>query len=263
MMRTIAIMNNKGGVGKTVTAINLADILTRDYGQRVLLMDCDGQMTLTRFYLPNFRPTAQYTMVSLLLRDSAPELWRNGLMPITSGLDLIPGDPVLYDLDRRALQTGQGDAGRIPEFVDAVRNSGEVDFVLFDCPPGFTLASVGALMAADEVVVPVLADGFSVYGMDDLRTQLASLRRVKRGVRIAGLLLNQWHRAEVVQAVEGLFRQLPVPVFDTVIRRTDKVAESTLDLRPVTQYSPRSAASQDFRRWVDEYLGEVLPHGET
>ena len=68
-MRTIAIMNNKGGVGKTVTAINLADILVRDYRQRVILADCDGQMNLTRFYLPEFDPETEYTMVSLLEGD--------------------------------------------------------------------------------------------------------------------------------------------------------------------------------------------------
>ena len=63
-MRTIAIMNNKGGVGKTVTAINLADILVRDYRQRVILVDCDGQMNLTRFYMPELDPETEYTMVS-------------------------------------------------------------------------------------------------------------------------------------------------------------------------------------------------------
>ena len=68
-MRSIAIMNNKGGVGKTVTAINLADILVRDHNKRVVLVDCDGQMNLTRFYLPEFDPEINVNLADIFLGD--------------------------------------------------------------------------------------------------------------------------------------------------------------------------------------------------
>ena len=104
-MRTIAIMNNKGGVGKTVTAINLADILVRDYRQRVILVDCDGQMNLTRFYMPELDPETEYTMVSLLEGDGEP-LWSDNLLQVSRDLWLIPGSPDLYTEDLEAVMDG-------------------------------------------------------------------------------------------------------------------------------------------------------------
>ena len=255
-MRTIAIMNNKGGVGKTVTAINLADILVRDYNKRVVLVDCDGQMNLTRFYLPEFDPVVNFTMASMLVGDGEP-VWSDNLMPLAPDLDLIPASPELYDMDRRAIQDGLSFPERVREFTEAARADGDVDYMIFDCPPGFTIASVGALMAADDVVIPMLVDGFSYSGMEDMQQQIANLHRGNAGVRIAGVLITQWHKSEVVYQGEWLLRSSGVPVFRQTIRRTDKIPESTFDRRPIVPYSPGSAASQDYRAWVREYLGEV------
>lgn len=255
-MRTIAIMNNKGGVGKTVTAINLADILCREHGKRVVLADCDGQMNLTRFYLPEFDPEVEYSMVSLLMGDGET-VWSDNLLPLEPGLDLIPGSSELYDLDLRAIREGAGNTLAARNFCEAAREDGETDFFIFDCPPGFTAASVAALMAADEVVIPMLVDGFSFAGVQDMRAQLTSLREAKMDIKIAGVLVTQWHNSEVVRQGEALLRSMGVPVFRQTIRRTDKVPESTFDRQPIVQYSPGSAASQDYRKWVREYLGEV------
>lgn len=255
-MRTIAIMNNKGGVGKTVTAINLADILHREYGKRVVLVDCDGQMNLTRFFLPELDPPDHYTMADML-RGSGEDVWSDNLLPLEPGLDLVPGSSELYDLDLQAIKDGVGDSLAARNFCRAAAEDGETDFFLFDCPPGFTAGSVAALMAADEVVIPMLVDGFSFAGVQDMQVQLASLRRAKMDVKIAGVLMTQWHNSEVVRQGEALLRSMDVPVFRQTIRRTDKVPESTFDRQPIVQYSPGSAASRDYRKWVREYLGEV------
>lgn len=259
-MRTIAIMNNKGGVGKTVTAIDLADILVSEYKRRVVLVDCDGQANLTRFYLPEFDGEVNPTTADILMGTAEP-VWSDSLLPLRPGLDLLPADASLYELDRRAIQDGSGTPERLVWFARAAAEDDGADFLIFDCPPGFTLASVGALMAADEVVIPMMVDGFSFSGMADLTAQVAALRRTQHKLRIAGILITQWHNSPVVTQGEKLLRSMRVPVFGTVIRRTDKVVESTLDRTPVTQYSRHSAAARDYRRWVDEYLGEVLRDG--
>lgn len=254
-MKTIAIMNNKGGVGKTVTAINLADILVRDYHKRVVLADCDGQMNLTRFFLPEFDPEFGCNVSAVLTGDVEP-YWLENLEPVRSGLELLPGSTVLYDLDLLAIRDGLGDTHALRSFRDAMAEDGEVDYFILDCPPGYTLASVSALLAADEVVVPVGIDGFSFWGMTDMKAQLESLQRA--APRIAGALVLQWRNSEVSRQGEALLRELDIPVFQTVIRRTDKVPESTFERQPIVLYSPGSAAAQDYRRWVREYLGEEL-----
>ena len=268
-MKTIAIMNNKGGVGKTVTAINLADILVREYHKRVVLADCDGQLNLTRFFFPEFNPTDGGTVAEILTGEHEP-YWRESVMEVYEGLaphipagfaearlagprlDLLPGSPALYDLDLLAIRDGLGDPHALKRFCGAAADDGETDYFIFDCPPGYTLASVSALIAADEVVVPMLVDGFSFAGMMDMKDQLTGLQR--SGPKIAGVLVTQWHNSDVVRQGEALVRDLGVPVFKTAIRRTDKVPESTFDRQPIVRYSPGSAAAQDYRRWVREYL---------
>lgn len=260
-MKTIAIMNNKGGVGKTVTAVNLADILVRDCGKSVVLCDCDGQMNLTRFFLPGFDPEVCTTLADVFTGDAEP-VWSENIVPVMPGLDLLPGSPALYDLDLRAVRDGAGDPYALRCFCDAAASDGETDFFIFDCPPGYTLASVAALLAADEVVVPMLLDGFSFTGMLDIQAQLEGLRGAIQStgsrVDIAGVLLTQWHNSPVVLEGERLVRNMDMPVFRTVIRRTDKVPESTFDRTPIVRYSPTSAAARDYRAWVREYMGEAV-----
>ena len=254
-MKTIAIMNNKGGVGKTVTAINLADILVRDYHKRVVLADCDGQMNLTRFFLPDFDPENSCTVAEVLTGTHAP-YWRENLVEIREGLELLPSSTALYDLDLLAIRDGLGDTHALERFLEAVSSGAETDFCVLDCPPGYTLSRVSALFAADEVVIPLSIDGFSFWGMMDIKAQLASLHRA--APRIAGILVVQYRNSEVVRQGDHLVREMGMPVFETTVRRTEKIPESTFECQPIALYSPGSAAAQDYRKWVREYLGGEL-----
>lgn len=151
-MRTVAVMNNKGGVGKTVAAVALADILTREHRKRVILADCDGQMNASRLLAPDlFRgpggPDGCVTLRDLLTGDGEPYWWDNLLeVPGWEGLSLIPGTPDLYALDVDTVTAGPNRALRLDalrEYRNAVEADGEADFLLFDCPPGFTSSSCG------------------------------------------------------------------------------------------------------------------------
>ena len=89
-----------------------------------------------------------------------------------------------------------------------------------------------------------------------MQKEIANLKRNNYGLRIAGVLLTQWHNSPVVHRMEQMIRESGIPVFRQTIRRTDKVPESTGELIPVARFSPKSAASVDYRKWVREYLGE-------
>lgn len=256
-MRTIAIMNNKGGVGKTVTAINLADILVHEYGKSVVLVDCDGQANLSRFYLPGYH---EEDLVgggtAAVLCGQGECVWGDNLVPVQPGLDILTGGTDLYSLDLQAMTDGVNSPLALRHFADAAREDDETDYMIFDCPPGFTCASVAALMAADEVIIPMALDGFSFDGLAALRQQVRNLQQANYTVKIGGVLITKWQHEAAVEEAEKLLRSMHIPVYQTHIRQTPMVVRSTLDRTALRAYSPRSAPARDYRAWVREYLGE-------
>lgn len=259
-MRAIAIENLKGGVGKTVTTISLAHILTTEYQQRVLVVDCDGQCNLTRFYLGE---VPEGTTLAQLLEGNHEPYWVDNVIGVRPGLWLLPASPDLYRLDLAAIQRGTSSLTALVGYLEAVAEDGEVDVVLFDCPPGFTAASTAALMAAREIIIPVLMDGFSLEGMAEMMEQVASMRQVNPILKVDGVLINQWHRSPAVEQGEQLLRSMGLPVFRQTIRRTDKIPESTFVKTAVMDYSVTSAASKDYRSLCREIFGEVENCGQV
>lgn len=252
-MKTIAIMHNKGGTGKTVTAINMADILNKN-GSSVILVDCDGQANLTQFFAPHFDECVGITVANVLC-GSGEVVWSDNLLPIRPGLDLLPGSSELYDIDLHAVTGGASNVLALRHFCEAAKEDGNTDYIIFDCPPGFTVSSVAALMAADEVIIPMSIDGFSISGVEQMHSQIASLHRANNTTKIAGILITQWRNSDVARESEKLLRSMGIRVFQTVIRRTEKIPESTFMRMPITEHSRLCAASKDYLRFVDEYLG--------
>lgn len=253
-MKAIAIMNNKGGVGKTVTAINLADILANDYKQRVALVDCDGQANLTNFYLPGI--DADVTTTADVLTGECEQVWSDNLIPLRHNIQLLPSSSGLYDLDLQAIKDGASAPERLRGFVDAAREDGDTDWMIFDCPPGYTVSSVAALLATDEVLIPVLADKFSLDGVHAVAEQAGKLAAARPGLRVRALM-TQTRTSDVVTEAEKVLAAMQVPVCRTKIRRTDKVPESTVTLLPLRAYSPGSSAARDYRALAAELMEEV------
>ena len=253
-MKTLAIMNNKGGVGKTVTAINLADILAHDFHQRVVLVDCDGQANLTGFFLPGVDVDTATT--ADVLTGECEQVWSDNLIPLRPNIKLLPSSSGLYDLDLTAIKDGVSAPERLFDFAHAAWEDGDTDWMIFDCPPGYTLASVAALLSVREVMIPALADKFSLDGVFAVTAQLRGLSAACPGLR-SRVLLTQTRSAEVVGECEKLLRAQRVPLYRTKIRRTDKVPESTVTLSPMREYSPRSSAAVDYRCLAGELMEEV------
>ena len=255
-IRTTAILNLKGGVAKTTTAINMAAILAEKYKHRVLLIDADSQCNTTEFFGGK---TDEETLASLLRysgkRELDEELVRAAIQATEfDGISLIPGDESLMDMDLSAAAQGTVDANVLRALIEIVK--GWYDFVLIDCPPAFNAASAAALVAADDVVIPIKLDAFSLRGMANLMRQIRNMRKINPRLKVAGLLPTMWYKDQQIQDAEEQLRAAGLRVFPH-IRRSDKVDKMTFQQDPLLISSPNSAAGVDYRKFVVEYVGGV------
>ena len=264
-MKTISIVNLKGGVGKTVTAVNLAGILAGDYGKQVLLIDADPQANTTRFFgFDGDCDTIADIMRGEVTGDIEDYVYQTGLDRVC----LVPSEIALIEADIHSVQgSNAGEALRLHNFLSAVETDGvslyddavtQFDYCIIDCPPSFTAASVAAIYASDEVIIPVKIDAFALDGLRELRKQIDGMRFIKPGITIAGALITMWHNCPAVIQGEELLRKAGTPpVFRTIIRRSDKVDESTFAGQTLAEYSRGSSAGRDYRKFVAEWLEEA------
>ena len=252
-MRIFAIMNLKGGVGKTVTAVNVASILATDHRKRVLLIDADSQCNTTEFFLHSETPVG--TLHDLLANAGFPAFCTTKTEVLD--LDLIPADDALMALDLRAAEGKQVKLTALRDALADFEAADRYDYALIDCPPSFSAACVAALLAAREVIVPIKLDAFSLRGMTNLYRQVASMQRLNADLRITGCLETMWYDGRDMQHADTQLRASSLPVFKTRIRRSDRVDGSTFAQEPLRRYSPRSAAGVDYRRFARELIGGV------
>ena len=246
-MRTIAFMNHKGGVGKTVTCVNMAAILANDYAKRVLVVDADSQANTTEFF--GGLPGGASSLGDLLRRTDVNELIHPSNFP---GVKLIGADDSLMDLDLSAVKSKAADAGALATLLKW-KAKDSFDFCLIDCPPAFNAASAAALLASDDVIIPIKPDAFSLRGMANLMRQILNMRDINPGLNMAGLLPTMVYRSEQVYRAMDLLKMSDFNVFPA-IRKTNRVDDMTFAQAPLLKTSPTSAACVDYRRFVKAYL---------
>lgn len=252
-MRTIAILNLKGGVGKTTTVVNIAATLARDYKQRVLLVDADSQGNLTEFF------SADDAVPSLadLFRDTAAgvaDVVEAYIHPSSfEHISLIPGDDTLMDLDLSKVEDKRVPVTVLRSVRICLEECDAYDWCLIDCPPAFSAASAAALLAADEVIIPIKLDAFSLRGMVNLMRQIANMRKINPQLKLGGCLPTMWYNSPKIVDAEQALRDSGLPVLGH-IRRTDKVDDMTFAQEPLLISSPRSAAGVDYRRLVRDLM---------
>ena len=256
--RTTAILNQKGGVGKTITTVNMAAILAADYHKSVLVIDADAQANTTEF----FEGDAGHGKLSDLLRWqadaramnlSAYALLSGAVQPANvDGVDLIAADESLMDLDLSSVTGGRADPTVLRHCLHAAPDR-LYDYVLIDCPPCFNAASAAALLAADDVIIPIKIDAFSLRGMANISRQIKNMQEINPALRVAGLLPTMTYKSDKIAEALKILRLSDFPVF-TPIRRTGRVDDMTFARRPLRETSPRSAACVDYRRFVKQYM---------
>ena len=248
MGKTIAIVNQKGGVGKTTTCVNLAAALT-EQGQRVLVCDFDPQANTTSG-LGVDKTTASPSIYDVLI-DGAD--CRRAIVP-TQWADVIPANKALagatvemIGMDRREYLLKNA----LAPFQE------EYDYLFIDCPPSLELLTLNALCAADTVLVPVQCEYYALEGLSDL---LSTIRIVKRSLNPAidleGVVLTMYDgRTNLsMQVAEEVKRHFPGKVYATVIPRNVRLSEAPSHGKPVTAYDNLSRGSESYRALAEELL---------
>ena len=252
-MRTSVILNQKGGVGKSATVINVAAVLAHDYGKRVLVVDGDAQGNTTEF----FGADPAWGNLAEVLRHGRDD----GLFAVTClqhtnfpGIDILASDDSLMDLDLTAVKLGDAQVEVLRDMAVKLTELDKYDYILCDCPSAFNAASAAALMAADDVIIPIKLDAFSMRGMAKILRQITNMRAINPKLQVAGILPTVWYKSEKMAQSEQILRSSGLPVFSH-IRRSDKVDDMTYAQEPLLEFSPRSAAGVDYRRFVAEWMG--------
>lgn len=251
-MRTSVILNLKGGVAKTATAVNLAAILASDYKKTVLLVDADSQCNATEFFGGD---PVKGSLADALRHDGDGGTFAAASIQASNfnGVDLLCGSEDLMDLDLTKVELQSVRASVLREMTQRPAVRDRYDYCIVDCPPAFNAASTAALIAADDVVIPIKLDAFALRGMGNLMRQIANMRKINPSLRLSGCLPTMWYNSPQIVEAEQTLRDSGLPMYSH-IRRTNKVDAMTFAQEPLLITSPRSAAGIDYREFVREYM---------
>lgn len=255
MGRVVAVANQKGGVGKTTTAINLSACLA-ERGRRVLLCDTDPQGNATTgmgIAKDAEGPTMYQVLIEhVRMRDAVRPTLVEGMHMVASSVDLAGAEVELVAMERREY--------RLREALSELRP--RYDFIFLDCPPSLGLMTLNALTAADAVLIPLQCEYYALEGLTQL---LRTVQRVQAGLntglRVDGIMLTMFDaRTNLsIQVADEVKRHFPDKVYRTVVPRSVRLSEAPSHGRPISRYDPRSRGSEVYR----ELAEEVLSRGEA
>jgi chromosome partitioning protein len=252
MAKSIAVANQKGGVGKTTTAVNLAAIIA-SWGHRVLLVDADPQGNATSgvgIQRGSFRKGLYHALVlDEPLAEVALETSLAGLRVVPSNKDLAGAEIELVEVEHREL--------RLRRCLETVQD--DYDFIIIDCPPSLGLLTLNALTAAQSLLVPIQCEYYALEGVTELFDTLARIRRLHNpSLTIEGLLLTMYdERTNLSSAVAKDLRDFyGRQVFQTVIPRNVRLAEAPSYGKPIVTYDPQSKGAETYSQLAREIVDE-------
>ena len=248
-MKTVAIINQKGGVGKTTTTIAMASQLHRD-GFKVLVIDFDPQGNLSTGCRAD---DAKLTVLELMEKKASP----NQVIVKTKYFDVIPANQNLAAADVIYATDPKGDT-KLKEAIKPMRN--KYDFALIDCKPSFGMIPINAMMAADDIIIPIESGVFSIAGMDSMIETIEQVRKQgNQKLRLRGILVTRCSMfTNIAKEISGVAKKMSerydTTVFKTAIRNTVDIPEAQKRGIDIGDYKPKSKAAKDYAEFTEEYL---------
>lgn len=251
------IGNQKGGVGKTTTTESLAVALSKA-GKRVLVVDLDPQASLT-IAMGNPLPDELDTTVTDIMRDviDGKEIQKGcGILHHEEGVDLLPANIELAGMEASLVNVMSRES-ILKEYLSTVRK--DYDHILIDCMPSLGMLTINALMAADSILIPMQPQYLSAKGLEQL---LSTVNKVKRQLnpklRIEGILLTMVdgrtnNAKEIAELVRNIYGK-KIPVFDTEIPRSVRVAETPAEGKSIFAYDPKGKATAAYDQLAKEVM---------
>lgn len=251
MGKAIAIFNQKGGVGKTTTNINLSACLATQ-GKKVLVVDIDPQGNTTSG-IGITKRTLNETLYDVLINEEY-DVKKAILKTKTKNLDILPASVDLAGAEIELVNI-EGREARLKKAIDKIRP--DYDFIFIDCPPSLGLLTINSLTAVDSVLIPIQCEFYALEGVSQLVSTIDLVRKnMNPDIRISGVILSMFDgrtnlSLQVVNEVKKHFGDL---VFSTVIPRNVRLAEAPSYGLPIVKYDPSSTGAKAYQRFAKEFL---------
>lgn len=246
----IAVCNQKGGIGKTTTAVNLATGLAR-MGKKTLLVDMDSQVNATDTYRAETDGVG--TLYDLMVHGDTDVIQHTELG------DIIAGDRLLKDADKQI--TGPSANFRVRKGLEKIK--ARYDYIILDTPPALSVLLINALTAADQCIIPLTADRYGLQGLASLHENIADVREYTNPrIGVMGILLVKFGgrlktEQAVLESLDGYAKMFGTKVFESKIRTANAVQKAQLARQGLFEYAPNCTAAEDYM----DLVKEVLNHG--